>query len=273
MTTADYRVLLDSFEGPLDLLLFLIRRAEVDVHDIPVALIASQYLEYLNLNIKTVDLEAAGDFLVMAATLMEVKSRMLSWQPGQALPAEDPGAKSDAFEDPRADLVRQLLAFKQYRDASNELETRMEEWQRRAPAGAHGPVKIDAVAEDPDAPADLAMDELSLMDLIEAFRAIVTSVNFDRVGDHQVTYDDTPIELHAEDILERIRSSSLGSGTSLSMRQIFEGRKRGEMIGLFLAMLELVRRRAIRVKQDSTRGDITVEASDESPDQQIQPTQ
>ena len=117
------------------------------------------------------------------------------------------------------------------------------------------------------------MDELSLMDLIEAFRAIVTSVNFDRVGDHQVTYDDTPIELHAEDILERIRTASTSSTASLSMRQIFEGRKRGEMIGLFLAMLELVRRRAIRVKQDSTRGDITVEASDESPEQQIQPTQ
>lgn len=269
MTTADYRVQLDSFEGPLDLLLFLIRRAEVDVHDIPVAMIAGQYLEYLNANIKTVDLEAAGDFLVMAATLMEVKSRMLSWKPGETLPAEDPGAQSGGIEDPRADLVRQLLAFKQYRDASNELETRMEEWQRRAPAGAHGPVKVETVAEDPDAPADLAMDELSLMDLIEAFRAIVTSVNFDRVGDHQVTYDDTPIELHAEDILERIRSAPSGAAPTLSMRQIFEGRKRGEMIGLFLAMLELVRRREIRIRQDVTRGDIVVEAADTENDQKI----
>ncbi len=269
MTTADYRVQLESFEGPLDLLLFLIRRAEVDVHDIPVALIAGQYIDYLNANIKTVDLEAAGDFLVMAATLMEVKSRMLSWQPGQALPAEESAARTDADDDPRADLVRQLLAFKQYRDASNELEARMDEWQRRAPAGAHGPVKVDAVATDPDAPADLAMDELSLMDLIEAFRAIVTSVNFDRVGDHQVTYDDTPIELHAEDILERIRSTPAGALASFSMRQIFEGRKRGEMIGLFLAMLELVRRREIRIKQDVTRGDIVVEAADTDTDQKI----
>ena len=257
MTTTDYRVQLDSFEGPLDLLLFLIRRAEVDVHDIPVSTIANQYLHHLTANIKSVDLEAAGEFLVMAATLMEIKSRMLSWKPGEALP--DAGAEAaPSEEDPRAELVRQLLAYRQYREASNQLEARLEEWSKRAPAGAHAPVKVEAPPTDPDAPAEVTMDELSLMDLIEAFRAIVASVNFERVGDHQVTYDDTPIELHAEDILDRIRSNTTDHAP-LSLRSIFEGRRRSEMIGLFLAVLELVKRRAISVKQDTLKSDIVIE--------------
>jgi segregation and condensation protein A len=262
----DYKVKLSAFEGPLDLLLFLIRRAEIDIHDIPVSMIADQYLAYVSgfvnqTDTGKVDLESAGDFLVMAATLMEIKSRMIAWNPAQS-DQERPESDDENSDDPRADLVRQLLAFKQYRDAANILETRSEQWQRRFPGAAHdssGP----ETESDPDAPADVAMDELTIQDLIEAFRSIVETVNFERVGEHAVKYDDTPIEIHAEDILDRIREhkSTLASGTGqpMTMRQIFTGRRRSEMIGLFLALLELVRRRAVAVRQEAILGEIVVE--------------
>lgn len=262
----DYKVRLSAFEGPLDLLLFLIRRAEIDVHDIPISLIADQYLSYVTgfvnqADTGKVDLESAGDFLVMAATLMEIKSRMIAWDPNQ--PAEAQTSSDDeASEDPRADLVRQLLAFKQYRDAAHILESRSEQWQRRFPAAAHHSAQNESEA-DPDAPADVSMDELTIQDLIEAFRSIVETVNFERVGEHAVKYDDTPIEIHAEDILDRIRehTTTLASSTGqpMTMRQIFTGRRRSEMIGLFLALLELVRRRAVAVRQEATLGEIVVE--------------
>lgn len=262
----DYKVKLSAFEGPLDLLLFLIRRAEIDIHDIPVSMIADQYLAYVSgfvnqTDTGKVDLESAGDFLVMAATLMEIKSRMIAWNPAQ--PGESqPDADDESQEDPRADLVRQLLAFKQYRDAANILESRSEQWQRRFPNAAHHSAQPEADF-DPDAPADVAMDELTIQDLIEAFRSIVETVNFERVGEHAVKYDDTPIEIHAEDILDRIREHKTtlasGSGQAMTMRQIFTGRRRSEMIGLFLALLELVRRRAVAVRQEAILGEIVVE--------------
>lgn len=262
----DYKVKLSAFEGPLDLLLFLIRRAEIDIHDIPMSMVADQYLGYVSgfvnqTDTGKVDLESAGDFLVMAATLMEIKSRLIAWNP-DAPSGEQADSEEESNEDPRADLVRQLLAFKQYRDAANILESRSEEWQRRFPGAAHHSAQTEQEA-DPDAPADVALDELTIQDLIEAFRSIVETVNFERVGEHAVKYDDTPIEIHAEDILDRIREHhttlASGSGQHMTMRQIFSGRRRSEMIGLFLALLELVRRRAVAVRQEATLGEIVVE--------------
>src|SRR6187549_2819631 len=112
-----YQVALDTFHGPLDLLLYLVRKHEVDVLDIPVARIADQFLEYLQV-MKQLDVELAGDFLVMAATLMEIKSRML-------VPA-DPEPGSEADSDPRRELVRQLLEYRTFKDAASALEVRAE---------------------------------------------------------------------------------------------------------------------------------------------------
>jgi segregation and condensation protein A len=251
--TIDYRVHLDAFEGPLDLLLYLIRRAEVDITDIPIAQVTDQYLEYLK-QIETIDIELAGEFLVTAATLMEIKSRMLApARPAAAAEGSEPQAPtSGAGEDPRAELVRQLLAYKQYRDAASALEARKHEWERRFPAGRAGfdnqQLREIAMAQA----EDLDLEDLSLMDLAEAFAQIASSVNFERLGDHQVTYDDTPIELHAEDILDRLKTQA-GSGRGpIALPSLFVGRRKHEMIGLFLATLELVRRRAVRVRQEET---------------------
>jgi segregation and condensation protein A len=258
----DYTVRLDAFEGPLDLLLHLIRRAEVEVHDIPVALIAEQYIKHLE-QVHTIDIDLAGEFLVMAATLMEIKSRLLTPQTR----ARDGDAASDKGEtdDPRADLVRQLLEYKRHRDAASALDARRATWERRFPAGKAGIDKarleealaagasdeaIEALATPGGAPGEgLDMDDLSLLDLVQAFSQIIAAVNFDRLGEHQVTYDDTPMELHQADILDRLgRESPTGE---LPLARVFEGRTRAEMVGMFIATLELVRQRRVRVRQDS----------------------
>ena len=259
--TTDYRVQLTAFEGPLDLLLYLIRRAEVDITDIPISTIADQYVAYLT-GIERIDIDLAGEFLVMAATLMEIKSRMLAparpSEPGADEPsaqAEDKAAKN---LDPRADLVQQLLAYKKFRDAAAALEDRKHDWERRFPAGHAGvdDEKLrEALATQQD---DLDLEDVSLVDLVEAFSKIVATVNFDRLGEHTVTYDDTPIELHAEDLLERLRAETTPESPTMPLAAVFAGRRRGEMIGLFLAMLELVRRRAVTVRQDAPGSEIVI---------------
>ena len=124
----DYKIELDTFRGPLDLLLFLVKRNEVDIADIPIAKIAEQFLAYLNV-LELVDVEWAGEFLVMAATLMEIKSRLL-------LPRAEEGAAAD--EDPRLELVKQLIEYKKYKEAAALLEEQAERQMTRAAAQALG---------------------------------------------------------------------------------------------------------------------------------------
>ncbi|MCC6678591.1 MAG: segregation/condensation protein A [Phycisphaerales bacterium] len=263
MLTDDYRVKLEAFEGPLDLLLFLIRKSEVEVADIPVARIADQYMAFLK-QIDRIDIDAAGEFLVMAATLMEIKSRMLAFRPEGG--GAGPAVESEPSEDPRAELVRQLLAYKQYRDAADTLERRRSEWERKFPTGAAA-IDRDTLRGAIEQQLDgVELEEVGVFDLAEAFRRICETVNFDRLGDHQVTYDDTPIELHAEDILDRLRREAATGPGGLGLTAVFNGRTRSEMIGLFLAVLELVRRRAILVEQDSPSSEITLRARPEQMD-------
>lgn len=274
----EYRVHLDAFEGPLDLLLYLIRRAEVDITDIPIAAITGQYMDYLRgiegggsrgatAGKGRIDIELAGEFLVMAATLMEIKSRML--MPVEPQAGADAGGgeggegtrPTKAPADPRADLVRQLLAYKQYRDASAALEGRLERWQSRYPS-ARAPAQDPRMIEALRHADELDLEELDLVDLIEAFGKVMESVNFDRLGDHVVTYDDTPIELHAQDLLDRL-TRDVARGEELPLIHLFAGRTRGEMLGLFLATLELVRQRAVAVRQDRQNGAILIMLRDQ----------
>jgi segregation and condensation protein A len=243
-------VRLDAFEGPLDLLLFLIKREEVDVHDIAVSGVTEQYLEYLRLEgregLARIDIDTAGEFLVMAATLMEIKSRMLLPTAPKASHGEGQAAAED---DPRSELVRQLLEYKKYRDAADSLERRGDEWRARFGTAAAA-IDDDALRTAIEASAnDTELEDLDLLDLVEAFQKITETVNFDRLGEHQVTYDDTPLELHAEDILDRLRRDAQprldGLPGEIAFVTFFKGRRRGEMVGLFLALLELCRRRAV----------------------------
>lgn len=259
--TVEYRVHLDAFEGPLDLLLYLIRKAEVEIVDIPVAKITDQYLDHLG-HIDRIDIDLAGEFLVMAATLMELKSRVVgaACEP-QREHGEGPGRETDTI-DPRAELVQQLLEYKKYRDAADALERRKDAWESRFPVAPAG-VSSEELKEAFESMDDPELEDLGLLDLFEAFQRIASSVNMDRLGEHEVLSDETPIELHAEDIMERLRSES-GSGGQLSLFSVLAGRSRAEMVGLFLAMLDLIRQQRLGFHQsqeeDGTKAGIVLEA-------------
>lgn len=246
----DYRVRLDAYAGPLDLLLYLVKRHEIDLHDIPVATLTEQYLRHLEV-IKSIDVESAGEFLVMAATLVEVKSRMIipqSEREGEG-DNEDPTQDIEAQEDPRYELVQQLLAYKAFKDAAYALDDRAQQWEQRFPVHAKAGQRVE---EDKPEEVTIDLEDVNVFDLCEAFSRILETVG--HIGDHAVTYDDTPISMHAEDIHDRLKTDGPTGG--LTLQEIFEGRSnRSEMIGLFLATLELVRQRLVVVVQDEAMKD------------------
>lgn len=246
----------------MDLLLYLIRKHEVDLHDIPIAPITEQYLGFLG-EIESIDIDLAGEFLVMAATLMELKSRILAHEVER--PDEDAGddPRDEYAEDPRAELVRALLEYKKYRDAADALDARRESWSKRAPVRIGG-VDPDALDDAMDELGEMEIEDLDLTDLVEAFRLIVESVNFDRLGEHEVMSDDTPIEVHAQGIMDVLASRASGAPAP-TLRSLVEGRSRVQMIGVFLALLVLVRDQ--RVRFEFSGGEVELElgdASDES---------
>ena len=242
-----YRVRLDAFEGPMDLLLYLIRKHEVDLHDIPISLIADQYIGYLD-DVDRIDIDLAGEFLVMASTLMELKSRLLASMAdahdaggGDDEQAREPGA------DPRMELVRQLLEYKKYRDAADALDERRQTWAQRYPVKA-APIDDDSVRQAMDEMGELELEDLDLSDLVEAFRQIVASVDFNRIGEHEVMSDETPLEVHVEHIIEHLQSRiEKGKKGSSSLRSLLIGKTRPEMVGMFLAILVLVRDQRVGV--------------------------
>jgi segregation and condensation protein A len=239
----DYRVQLEIYQGPLDLLLYLIRRDEVDIYDIPIARVTEQFVQYVTL-LREIDPNVVGDFLVMAATLMEIKSRML-------LPKPPPEEGAEDLADPRLDLVRQLLEYKRYKDAAGRLAEAAEERAMRftrAPAAA------------PNEGIEVELDELQIWDLLTAFNNLMSAIGRPPAR-HEVVYDDTPISLHAADIQDRIERE----GGSLQFERIFEGRSKSEMIGLFLALLELIRQKRVRAEQDRPFGAIFVHLLDAAP--------
>lgn len=257
-------IAIDAFEGPMDLLLHLVRVHEVDIHDIPVALIAERYMAAIA-DLSTIDIDTAGEFLVMAATLAEIKSRVVAAEnlsPEDAEAARRQHAKEDApAEDPRAELVRQLLEYKRLRERADALEERLELWQARARvAPALRPARD---TEDEDFALD--MDDLSLADLVEAFERIASAIQFDRLGEHTVTDDDTPIELHQADAIDRLERAQADTGRpELPLAALFTGRTRGEAIGMFLGILELIRNLRLRAWRGESDGGVWV-AMVESP--------
>ncbi len=228
---SDYRVNLDIFAGPLDLLLYLVRKEEVDIYDIPLAKITDQYLQYVEM-LKQFDIDLAGDFLVMAATLMEIKSAML-------LPKADPEeVDGEDPTDPRAELIRQLLEYKKFKDAANLLSAAAERQKERYSRPTN---LIDRLA--PDAEPEIDMDQVSIWDLLEAFDTVCKATGHAGYTGH--IKDDTPIDLYEIEILHRLQTEG-----PTTFERIFESRpNRLVMVGLFLAMLELIRDKLIWVEQ------------------------
>jgi len=231
-----YKVKLNIFEGPLDLLLFLIRKEKIDIYDIPISRITKQYLEYMEL-MKMLDLEIAGEFLVMAATLMHIKSKML-------LPPEESEESEEAEEDPREELVRRLLEYKKFKDAADKLKKMREEqagvFMRRG-EGEKGKV----VSED-----GTEYFEASLFDLISAFRKALTSVPkevFHKVVKNEFSVSDKIHQIyHALAMNSRAKFSSFFG----------EARNRDEVVVTFLAILELMKMNEIIAVQGAVFGEI-----------------
>ncbi len=246
----DYEVRLSSFQGPLDLLLFLVRRAEVDISDIPIALITEQYFAFLK-NIHRIDVELAGEFLVMAASLVEIKSRTLA--PQQPSTRESSDDRNRTSDDPRFELVQQLLAYQQFRTAAGTLDRLRQESARRYGAGAHGGTLASDASDDE---YFVEIEDAHVLDLVESFERIMQSVDIARLGDHRIEYDDTPISLHQADLVDRLVRSER---RRMTLHQILDGRSRGEMLGLFLALLELARQQQVAIRQDDADAEIEIE--------------
>jgi len=227
----EYRVNLDIFAGPLDLLLYLVRKEEVDIYDIPIARVTDQYVQYVEM-LKRLDIDLAGDFLVMAATLMEIKSAML-------LPKPEPGqAGYEDIIDPREELVRQLLEYKKFKDAANLLEGSAEVRKERF---TRPDSLIAALKSDRQDEVDL--EQISIWTLLEAFDGIMQATG--RLAQFDHIKDDTPIDLYEIEILHRLQAEG-----SLTLETIFQGRtNRMVLAGLFLAVLELIRLSLIRAEQ------------------------
>ena len=237
-----FQVDLAMYQGPLDLLLYLVRKHELEITDIPIALVTDQYLEHLAV-LEQMDVDAVGDFLEMASTLIEIKSRMV-------LPREE--EVEDEVEDPRNELVRRLLEYKEYRDAATMLEERGRKWQARYPrlTSEPAPRKLD--------PADQPIHEIELWDLVSAFGRIMREkvAPADR---QSIRYDDTPIHVYMRRIYDRLKDSQKVAFSGLFDAVVH----RSTLVGMFLAVLELMRHRWVRATQDEIFGEIWLEHGEE----------
>jgi segregation and condensation protein A len=252
---ADYRVNLDIFAGPLDLLLYLVRKEEVDIYDISIAKITDQYIHYIEM-LKILDIDLAGDFLVMAATLMQIKSAMLlpKAEPDSALLGEEDLA------DPRTELIRQLLEYKKFKDAANLLNAAADEQKER-----FGRPSTIVERLKPNAEPEIDIEQVSIWNLLEAFDSICKATG--TIGDISRIKDDTPIDLYQIEILHRLQTEG-----PITFERLFESRtNRLVMIGLFLALLELIREKLIWAKQQAPSSSIYLRPlTDEPAEQAVQ---
>ncbi len=235
-TELPYQVKIENFEGPLDLLLHLIKKNEINIYDIPVALIAQQYLDYLSV-MKELNLAVAGEFLVMAATLLHIKSRML-------LPVEETEGDEEDGPDPREELVRRLLEFKQFKEAASQLDYKERLWR-------------DVFTREPGPPVELEqdeslLDEVSLFDLVDALQGVLARHPGKRLV--EIIPDNLTVRDRMNAIIE-----SLEGQEAVAFTALFEASShRIVVIVTFLALLELIRIRVVRVFQSETFGAILV---------------
>jgi segregation and condensation protein A len=236
---ADYKVKLEVFEGPLDLLLYLIKKEEVDIYDIPIERITNQYMEYLTL-MQMLNLEVAGEFLVMAATLMYIKSRMLLPVDQQVTDAE-----AEEGEDPRWELIRQLVEYKKFKDAAAQLSKREDEQANIFPRQSP-----DAGIE---ANKDVPLAEVSIFDLINAFNDVLKKATA-REDFHEILEERFTVSDKIEEILYTLRDR-----LEMIFSELFANAgSRAEVVVTFLALLELIRMKRLKVQQTEAFGEIRV---------------
>ncbi len=232
-----YKIELENFEGPFDLLLYLIKKEEMDIYDIPIARITDQYLEYINTE-KTLDLNNAGEFLIMAATLMYIKSKML-------LPIEKVSINEELSTDPRDELVSRLLEYKKYKEIAVKLKNREKEQSNLFPC------KIVQTQEESEKKEEISF-EATLFDLLTAFNNIYKDGLKEKVYEiNRIVYR---IEEKIDFILEKIKEKK-----DINLNVLFENCiHKIEIVVTFLALLELIKRKEIVAWQLKLFGEIWI---------------
>ena len=236
-----YRVKLDIFEGPFDLLLFLIRKNEVDIFNIPIAKITEQFITYIDV-MKILDLDVAGDFIEMAAILMHIKSRML-------LPRPE-GVDDDEYEDPRSELVSRLLEYERYKEASNELDV-LEDARRKLFPRRY----FKYIANTEETTTEEYLDDVSLFDLMVAFRKALD--NMPKVTYHEVHKIEVTVEQQSELILNKLKDKKVLLFQELAK----EIKEKIILIVTFIALLELCKTGKINVRQSQLFDDIRIKSA------------
>ena len=242
---ADYRIKLPAFEGPLDLLLFLIRKSELDIYDIPIEAVTRQYIDVLH-SLQQLDLEIAGEFFVMAASLMEIKSRMLLPK-GHAAVADE---TDDDAMDPRWELVHQLLQYKKFKEAAGGLAALAQFEQDKLPRR----IVEQSVAED-----ERPLKPVDRIELWNAFnivlRRLAEKLVVGEIRDEQVTVAD-----QMESLLQRLQTTK-----SFVFSDLFPNRTTLRvLVATFLAVLELTRLRKLTIRQDDAFTDIVCTAVEDA---------
>ncbi|GIW90257.1 MAG: segregation/condensation protein A [Pirellulaceae bacterium] len=230
-----FEVQLELFRGPVDLLLYLVRRDELSVTELPLAKITEQYCEYLEI-LEELNVDEVGEFIEVAAFLLELKARNVLPQPKSE--------SEELWQQPHQQIVQRLLEYKRIRDAASVLEERSRQWQTRYPrlVQDESPRWVD--------PATQPIEQVELWDLVSAFGRILRDNR--AVQPSSIVYDETPIQVYMERILERVRRRP-----KVAFSDLFApGMHKSAMIGVFLAVLELVRHHKVKTEQRDTDGEI-----------------
>lgn len=233
-----YKVILDTFEGPLDLLLHLIHQLEIDIYDIPVAEITNQYMNYIH-TMQELDLNVASEYLVMAATLLEMKSTML-------LPKKEIEVEEYAEEDPRDDLVNQLVEYKKYKDAASQLEElELEENQIYT---------RESITFEKPRQEEVERGPLSVYDMIQAYQNILKRQSFYQPLETKIQEKAVSVEERMKEIQAHLKAEK----QSVAFHQLVSSSTRSMIVATFLAVLHMLKVKSIHCKQDAQFGDILV---------------
>jgi segregation and condensation protein A len=264
MEAAGYQVELDVFEGPLDLLLHLVKKHELSILDIPISFVTEKYLEYLDA-MQALDIDVAGEYLLMAATLCHIKSRELLPETAEEVEEEVVGPDGEVIEgDPRADLIRRLLEYQKYKEAANQLGERpvlgRNVWYR-------GMVTEDSVSDDVDPTAGAPLAQFPVHKLIEAFDRVMRSIKVRFT--HNVIIDRLSVSQKIAELTDRLEVEVRFPFTSM-FSFIRDGKPRSlpevkhECVVTFLALLEMAKLRLISITQPEGESEIMIErASDD----------
>ncbi len=240
-----YRVELQQFEGPMDLLLFFIKRDEIDVYDIPIARIADEYLAYVRV-LEEIDLDGVGDFIYMAALLINIKARML-------LPSTETDEEGEAV-DPRRELVERLLEYVRFKEAADQLSTRRERRREHFPRG-----EASSDREQLEEQHEVNVDA-SVYDLVEALGEMLQEDEEDPEPIHEVEPIEHTVEEQQRYVLDRLMDEP-----RISFRSLVKRRSKGFVIATFLAVLELTRQRYLRLELPDGASNFYLEEREEKP--------